>query len=166
MTQLDIYYFSGDNRADEPVTVGSAAALDDVLVDILANPQPHPTVVYAKDRPTVGPMERPDHQVKFDVDPERQVGAVHAFGPGDFAPDPSVNDVDETTAWIAQVKGFGGQTSASLFSDVTLYIDKDTRTEFTKGALLPLAVLRELLHEFMRTGKRPVCVDWEQTDVF
>jgi hypothetical protein len=164
VTELDIYYFSGDNRADEPVTANSATALDDVLADILANPQPHPTVVYAKDRPTVGPLELPDHQIKFDVDPERQVGAVHAFGPGDFAADPPLNDVDETTAWTARVKGSGGR--ASSFSDVTLYIDKDTRTEFPQGAVLPLTVLREVLHEFMRTGKRPVCVDWEQTDVF
>ncbi|WP_415366925.1 Imm1 family immunity protein [Saccharothrix sp. BKS2] len=27
-------------------------------------------------------------------------------------------------------------------------------------------LLRELLHEFMRTGKRPACVDWQQTDIF
>jgi len=48
----------------------------------------------------------------------------------------------------------------------TLYIDRETRTAFPKEATLPLNLLRELLHEFMRTGKRPTCVDWQQTDIF
>jgi hypothetical protein len=48
----------------------------------------------------------------------------------------------------------------------TLYIDRETRTAFPKEATLPLNLLRELLHELMRTGKRPTCVDWQQTDIF
>lgn len=162
MTPLDIYYFSGDNRADEPVTVDSETALDDVLTDILANPQPHPTVVYAQNRPTVGPAELPDHQLKFDLDAEHHVAAVHLFGPKDFLPTETTSDTDDTAAWIAVPR----QAESRIPSGVTLYIDRDTRTEFPQEATLPLNLLRELLHEFMRTGKRPTCVDWQRTDIF
>ncbi len=162
MPPLDIYYFSGDNRADEPVTVDSEAALDDVLTDILANPQPHPTVVYAQNRPTVGPAELPDHQLKFDLDTQHHVAAVHLFGPTDFLPDEAMSGAEDTAAWIALPR----QTDTRVPNRVTLYIDKDTRTAFPKEAALPLNLLRELLHEFMRTGKHPTCVDWQQTDIF
>lgn len=161
MHGLLIYHFSGDNRADEPVTVDSEAVLDDVLTDILANPQPHPTVVYTQNRPTVGPAELPDHQLKFDLDPQHHVAAVHLFGPTDFLPDKATSGAEDTAAWIALPR----QTDTWVPSGVTLYIDRDTRTAFPEEATLPLDLLRELLHEFMRTGKRPTCVDWQQTDI-
>ncbi|MBB5807928.1 hypothetical protein F4560_007696 [Saccharothrix ecbatanensis] len=152
MHGLLIYYFSGDNRADEPVTVDSEVALDDVLSEILANPQPHPTVVYAEIRPTIGLPGLPDHQLKFDLDTQHHVGAVHLFGPKDFLEAGVTSGADDTTAWIALPR----QTDTWVPSDVTLYIDRDT--EFPKEATLQLSLLRELLHEFMRTGKRPICV--------
>ncbi|PSL51420.1 immunity protein Imm1 of predicted polymorphic toxin system [Saccharothrix carnea] len=162
MHGLLIYYFSGDNRADEPITVDSEAALDDVLFDILANSQPHPTVVYVQNRPTVDPTELPDHQLKFDLDIQHDVAAVHLFGPTGFLPDEATSDAEDTAAWIALPR----QTDTRVSSGVTLYIDRDTRTAFPEEATLPLNLLRELLHEFMRTGKRPTCVDWQQTDIF
>lgn len=162
MHGLLIYYFSGDNRADEPITVGSEAVLDDVLTDILANPQPHPTVVYAQNRPMVGPAESPDHQLKFDLDTQHHFAAVHLFGPEDFLPAKVTRGADDTAAWIALPR----QANTWVPSGVTLYIDRDAGTEFPKEATLPLNLLRELLHEFMRTGKRPICVDWQQTDSF
>ncbi|MGM1062749.1 Imm1 family immunity protein [Saccharothrix sp. Mg75] len=58
------------------------------------------------------------------------------------------------------------QTDTWVPSGATLYIDRDTRTAFPEEATLPLNLLRELLHEFMLIGKRPVCVDWQQTDIF
>ncbi|MFI9006809.1 Imm1 family immunity protein [Actinosynnema sp. NPDC053489] len=162
MHGLLIYYFSGDNRADEPVTVNSETALDDALTDILATPQPHPTVVYIRNRPTVGSAELPDHQIKFDLDIQHHVAAVHLFGPRSFLSAEVASGADETTAWIALPR----QADARVPRDVTLYIDRNTRTAFPKEATLPLNLLRELLHEFMRTGKRPACVDWQQTDIF
>ncbi|MGM1062750.1 hypothetical protein [Saccharothrix sp. Mg75] len=101
MHGLLIYYFSGDNRADEPVTVDSEAVLDDVLTDILANPQSHPIVVYTQNRPMVGPAESPDHQLKFDLDIQHHVAAVHLFGPTDFLPDKATSGAENTAAWIA-----------------------------------------------------------------
>ncbi|MDQ2587278.1 Imm1 family immunity protein [Saccharothrix yanglingensis] len=162
MTSLDIYYFSGDNRADEPVTVDDDITLDDVMTDILANPQPHPTVVYAKDRPTIGPAALPDHQLKFDLDTEHYIVAVHVFGPRDFLPADMTGEADATTAWIALPR----QADTRVPNGVTLYIDRDTRTEFPAEAALPLSMLRSLLHEFMRTGKRPTCVGWQRADTF
>lgn len=153
---------SGDNHADEPVTVDDHIALDDVMTDILANPQPHATVVYAKDLPTIGPAELPNHQLKFDLDTQHHVAAVHLFGPKDFRPTEATSDAEDTTAWIALPR----QADTRIPGGVTLYIDRDTRTEFPQEATLPLDLLRELLHEFMRTGKRPTCVDWQQTDIF
>ncbi|GGP45026.1 hypothetical protein GCM10010185_16030 [Saccharothrix coeruleofusca] len=132
------------------------------MADILANPQPHPTVVYAQNRPTVGPAELPDHQLKFDLDAEHHVAAVHLFGPKDFLPTETTSDTDDTAAWIAVPR----QAENRMPSGVTLYIDRDTRTEFPQEATLPLNLLRELLHEFMRTGQRPTCVDWQRTDIF
>ncbi|MEU4802999.1 Imm1 family immunity protein [Actinosynnema sp. NPDC023587] len=162
VTPLDVYYFSGGNRANEPVTVDDDIALDDVMTDILANPQPHPTVVYARDRPTIGPEELPDHQLKFDLDTEHNIAAVHLFCPRGFLPAGMTGEADDTTAWIALPR----QPATPLLTGVTLYIDRDTRTEFPREAALPLSVLRSLLHEFMRTGKRPTCVDWQRTDIF
>lgn len=162
MNGLLIYYFSGDNRADEPVTVKSETALDDVLTDILSNPQPHPTVVYIQNRPTVSLAELPDHQLKFDLDTQHHVAAVHLVGPKDLVPAEVTGDADNSTAWIA----LPSQTNTWVPTGVTLYIDRDTGTAFPEEATLPLNLLRELLHEFMQTGKRPTCVNWQQTDIF
>lgn len=155
---LAVYYFSGDNRGDEPVTVESESALDRVLADVLANEQPHPTVVYAKDRTTTGLADLPDHQIKFDADAEVGVAAIHAFGPHDFV-DPTAASPQGNLAFVTKV-----EPTADV--DVTLYIDKDTRTEFPKDSIIPLGKLRQALGEFLATGRRPTCVDWQETDVF
>ncbi|MEU7481714.1 hypothetical protein AB0A63_37460 [Lentzea sp. NPDC042327] len=57
----------------------SEAKLDQVLADVLANEQPHPTVVYLRDRPKVGALKLPDHQLKFDIDVPHRVAAMHAM---------------------------------------------------------------------------------------
>jgi hypothetical protein len=57
--------------------------------------------VYTKDRPTIGPAELPDHQLKFDLDTEHHIAAVHLFCPADFSAANMTGDADKTTAWIA-----------------------------------------------------------------
>jgi hypothetical protein len=165
MHGLLIYYFSGDNRADEPVTVNSETALDDVLTDILVNPQPHLTVVYAQNRPTdrrsAWPGCRTTNSNLISIT-QHHVAAVHLFGPKDLLLAEVTSDANDTTVWITLPQ----QTDTWVPSGVTLYIDRDTRTEFPKNAILSITLLRELLYEFMRTGKSPTCVDWRQTDIF
>jgi len=106
-------------------------------------------------------QELPDHQLKFDLDTEHHIAAVHLFGPKDFLAADMTGEADDTTAWIALHR----QADIRVPTGVTLYIDRDTRTEFPAKAALPLKVLRDLLHEFMRTGERPICVDWQQTNI-
>ncbi|MFT7841124.1 hypothetical protein Q5530_33730 [Saccharothrix sp. BKS2] len=57
--------------------------------------------MYAQNRPTVGPAELLDHQLKFDLDIRHHVAAVHLFGAKDFLPAEVASGADDTTAWIA-----------------------------------------------------------------
>lgn len=153
---LDLWYFTETRQADDPVTVRSEQELERALEEVLAYKQPHPTPVCAQGRPTFGPLNLPDHQLKFDVDAEAGVGAIHAFGSPDFHGDEAAG------AFYSRVSR---RTPADDVSPAALYIDFDTRTRFPPDAAIPLALLRQALLEFMKTGRRPTCVEWQESDV-
>ncbi len=84
---LDFWYLADTNDADDPVTVESDSDLERVLGEVLEHKQFHPTVVCVKDRPTLGgPLNLPDHQLKFDIDVPRRIAAIHTMGPPSFLP--------------------------------------------------------------------------------
>ncbi len=154
---LELWYFTETNQADDPVTVRSESELERALEELLAYKQPHPTPVCAQDRPTFGPLNLPDHQLKFDVDLEAGVGAIHVFGSPDFHGEGIAQGdfYSRVSQW----------TQDGDASPATLYIDFDTRTKFPPDAAIPLALLRQALRELMETGRRPTCVNWQESDV-
>ncbi|MDX8051246.1 Imm1 family immunity protein [Lentzea sp. BCCO 10_0798] len=180
---LDAYYFTPDNRGREPVTVDSELKLEQMLAEVVANRQPQPTVVYVQGRPRTGLLQLPDHQLKFDIDELHGVAAIHAMGPPSFVTQDSAAVMSEESrdrtgedaengemrAWVTLWKGSHAPAMPApqvAEGDITLYVDVDTRTRFPADAAIPLEKLREALQEFAETGKRPTCVDWQESDVF
>ncbi|SFR25416.1 Immunity protein Imm1 [Lentzea waywayandensis] len=141
---LSVWYFRDVDDDDEPVAVDTDAALDALLDDVLANHQPHPTVVVADGRPTVGALGLPDHQLKFATDRESGTAALYLM------------DAQAHRAW----------TTKSEPATATLWLDRDADIAFPSDSVVSLAQLREALHEFMRTSERPTCVQWQEFDVF
>lgn len=173
---LDAWYYREGNRAEEPVALRSARELLDLTVFLLAHPQPHPTVISARELPTVGPLDDPDRMFKLDV--ADTVGALAYLGP-----EPGVDALvtsDDGTVVLMQAKSGrprdestpwnpGMWTTLAEEPDVDvplLFIDRANRTPFPSDAALPLERIREALAEFAETGQRPSCVQWQQSAVF
>ena len=170
---LDVWYFTDTNAADDPVTVESNSDLERVLAEVLAHKQFHPTVVCVKDRPTLdGPLNLPDHQLKFDVDVSHRIAAIHTMGPSSFLPanfdvHGAVGELPEGVmrAWVTK-GSYSDSTTVGPTCSAELFVDFDTRTRFPADAGISLEKLREALEEFGETGLRPTCVDWQDSDVF
>ncbi|GLY51050.1 Imm1 family immunity protein [Lentzea sp. NBRC 102530] len=141
---LTVWYFRDVDDDDEPVSVDTDTALDALIDDVLANEQPHPTVVVADGRPTVGALNLPDHQLRFAADVESGTAALYLM------------DARSQRAW----------TTKAAPAATTLWLDRDADIEFPGDSAVSLLVLREALHEFMRTAQRPTCVQWQESAVF
>ncbi|MEU7475313.1 Imm1 family immunity protein [Lentzea sp. NPDC042327] len=146
---LEFWYYHGDNRADEPVAVATAAELDEVLTHVANHPQPHPAQIAARELPKFGVLEIPDRMFKLDA--RHGFGALHFVGP-----DPE-STTDEIGYWVTR----GAEPPAAV---PTLYVDKDNKTEFPRNAAIRLDQVRDALLEFQRTGSRPTCVEWQVTE--
>ncbi|MBP2334686.1 hypothetical protein JOF41_000864 [Saccharothrix coeruleofusca] len=158
---LNIWYYRDDGGAgDQPQVVTTPEALDQVLDYILDHPQPHPPVITVRDRPRLLDGRYPDHEVKVDADRRAGVGAMLCSGPADFAPDTDTSG-DHGGGWITL-----DRTDRLPEDTPALYMDKATRTRFPANALVPLPLWRQALHELLKTGTRPTCVQWQDTDVF
>ncbi|MEU4806358.1 Imm1 family immunity protein [Actinosynnema sp. NPDC023587] len=158
---LTIWYYRHDGRdGEDPEVVSTPDALDRILDYILDHPQPHPPVLTVRDRPRLMDGRYPDHEVKIDADRDAGLGAVLCSGPADFAPDATVTGGDGGS-WMTLARG----THPPHDTTPALYMDKATRTEFPSDALLPLALWRKSLHELLQTGRRPTCVQWQDTDL-
>ncbi|USX50918.1 Imm1 family immunity protein [Lentzea sp. HUAS12] len=178
---LNFWYFTDTNDADDPVTVESDSDLERVLGEVHAHEQFHPTVVCVKDRPTLeGPLNLPDHQLKFDIDVPHRIAAIHTMGPPSFLP-ADVRDrqsseqhssaegmpEDVMRAWVT--KGSYARATAVRLADdheIDLFVDFDTRTRFPADAAISWGKLREALKELAETGLRPTCVDWQESDIY
>ncbi len=178
---LDFWYFTDTNDADDPVTVQSDSDLERVLDEVFTHKQFHPTVVCVKDRPTLdGPLNLPDHQLKFDIDVPHRIAAIHTMGPSSFLPADNRVQVHAEghgdaegipegmmQAWVT--KGSYAQATATGPADdheADLFVDFDTRTRFPADAAISWEKLREALKELAETGLRPTCVDWQESDIF
>lgn len=146
---LDVWYYHGGNRADEPEAVRTTSELDRVLTYVVDHPQPHPTQIAARELPRFGVLEIPDRMFKLDVD--RGFGALHYVGP-----DPA-GEAGSFGYWVT----LAGEP---VQNPPTLYVDKDNKTEFPPDAVILLDQVRDALLEFQRTGSRPTCVQWQATD--
>lgn len=159
---LNIWYYRADGRGDgdEPEVVTTQEVLDRILDYILDHPQPHPPVLTVRDRPRLMDGRYPDHEVKVDANRHAGIGAILCSGPQDFAPDAHVSE-ESGGSWMSL-----SLTPRQPRSAPALYMDKATRTEFPDNAVVPLELWRAALHELLETGKRPTCVQWQETDVF
>ncbi|WP_367134024.1 Imm1 family immunity protein [Saccharothrix sp. HUAS TT1] len=72
-----------------------------------------------------------------------------------------IDSDDAGGVWVARCESWEPPADAP-----PLYIDKAVMTEFPRHAVLPLDLWREALHEFMRTGRRPTCVEWDVSAVY
>ena len=161
---LDVWYHLAEAPSDLPRTLRSESELAEVLAYVLVNHQPNPPVFVARERPRVGRRGRPDHQVKVDADGAGGVGAILAMGPRDFVPESAPDFVGTSPdggVWVAECKSWEPPADAP-----PLYVDKAVMTRFPRHAVLPLDLWREALHEFMRTGRRPTCVEWDVSAVY
>ena len=173
---LDAWYFSEGNRAEEPVAVRSTQELFDLTMFLTMHPQPHPTVISARELPTVGPLDDPDRMFKLDV--ADAVGALAYLGPKPgfdvvFATEDGVGMVVELKS--GSLKGEPAPWDPGMWTTLAeepvadvppLFIDRANRTPFPSDAALPLGRIREALAEFAETGQRPRCVQWQQSAVF
>ncbi|MFB9902782.1 Imm1 family immunity protein [Allokutzneria oryzae] len=102
--------------------------------------------VYAKP----GSAEDRRRYVKIDVNREHKIGALCYVGPRD-------EDSTEIGTWV---------TKGSTREDGVppLYVDRGTKREFPRNAVVPLDKLHEALSEFRSTGRRPRCVSWQESD--
>lgn len=146
---LDIWYYHGENRADEPECVRTASELDRVLAYLVDHAQPHPTQIAARELPRFGVLEIPDRMFKLDVD--KGFAALHYVGP-----DPT-GDTDQFGFWVTRAIEPADDAP-------TLYVDKDNKTQFPRDAVILLEQVRDALLEFQRTGSRPTCVQWQVAD--
>lgn len=151
---IDVYYYGHGGDPAVPVPVRSAEELDRVLDFISTTAQPNPSVLVARERPRIGPRAKPDHHVKIDVDGAARLGAICFVGPHSDAPDGY-----DSAAWVTR-------TVEAVQDAPPIYLDKATRTEFPRDAVVPFALVREALHEFRETGERPTCVQWQLSDVY
>ncbi|MBB5801261.1 hypothetical protein F4560_001029 [Saccharothrix ecbatanensis] len=159
---MNIWYYRDDSCGDggEPEVVTTQEALDRILDYIQDHPQPHPPVLTVRDRPRLMDGRYPDHEVKIDANRHAGIGAILCSGPADFAPDADVSG-EGGDSWMSLAPTVHPRTSAPA-----LYMDKATRTKFPDNAVVPLELWRAALHELLETGKRPTCVQWQETDVF
>lgn len=156
---LDAWYYRADDvsrPANEPVAVTSSSELKELVEYLLTHEQPHPTQIIARERPRVGPYDEPDTLIKLAVASQTRMGALLFLSPASWEP-PADGD---TTTGVFATRSEHPDTSAP-----TLYIDTDTRTSFPKNAALPIDQVLAALEEFRRTGERPTCVAWQDSDV-
>nr|BFE99296.1 hypothetical protein GCM10020241_09720 [Streptoalloteichus tenebrarius] len=85
---------------------------------------------------------------------EMTVGAISFMGD-----DPDRPGDEHAGAWVTT-------TDQPVRDAPVLYLDKHVPVVFPADAVLPLDVVRRAVHEFRKTGERPRCVRWQESDVF
>ncbi|SHG77402.1 Imm1 family immunity protein [Streptoalloteichus hindustanus] len=123
------------------------AALDRVIAAAVGNGYYHNPTALVLERPTFGPLQFPDHGLKFDVDPDQRVAALVWVGPGFDQP------------WMT--------LSNTPLPKVDLYRDLGIGLRFPANATITLDQLRAAAHEFHESGgHRPTCVEWQEAEGF
>ncbi|SHF94332.1 hypothetical protein SAMN05444320_105568 [Streptoalloteichus hindustanus] len=64
---IEVYHYSHAGHPEKPVIARTPVEPDRILDEILAADQPHPPVMYVRERPKFGPDHQPDHQLKIDA---------------------------------------------------------------------------------------------------
>ncbi|GDY33642.1 Imm1 family immunity protein [Gandjariella thermophila] len=150
---IDVYYYGHEGDPAVPAVARSFEDLDRIVGQIAAVEQANPPVLVAQERPKYGPRRKPDHQIKIDLNGWAQVGAISYVGPAPDAPEGAIG------SWVTRA-------DREIEAAPTLYLDKATRTEFPRNAVLPLDLVRQALQEFRETGERPSCVGWQEFEVW
>ncbi|WP_394621276.1 Imm1 family immunity protein [Lentzea sp. JNUCC 0626] len=151
---LDVWYYRDDDTdgAKTPASVTSRSELEELLEYMLAHRQPHPPQVVARERPRVGPRQKPDTLIKVDVAFPERMGALMFLSPKSWEPPAA----DGTPQGIYVTRNESPSSNAP-----TLFIDKDVRAEFPPNAALPVDRILAALEEFRQTGELPTCVTWQ-----
>ncbi|MFI0468400.1 Imm1 family immunity protein [Saccharopolyspora sp. 5N102] len=99
---------------------------------------------YVWDRPhDMSTDDRPGHQLRVNVDESAAWGAIN---------------------FVAEGEGGGAWDTHNPEppADVpTVWFDATTPTPFERSAVLPIDSIRDAVVEFCRTGRRPVCLQWQ-----
>lgn len=152
---LDVWYYRDNVTAqgENPTSVTSSAQLDELLEYMLEHEQPHPPQIVARERPRVGPRDKPDTLIKLDLDLRKRMGALMFLSP---------------KSWEPPVEGSGPQGIYVTLNEAPdpdapeLFIDKAVRAPFPADAGLPVERILAALEEFRQTGELPTCVAWQR----
>lgn len=142
--RLDAYYRK--EHADDVRILASSEDIDQLIDDLMSGPANHNLAqLHSLDRPLL-PSGYPDHELMVGVNRNLQVGLL-AFMDGDVGN-------------IFTVGGPGGNTEMN-------YYLAGHRMEYPENIEIPVALVREAVKEFLRTGGSiPTCVEWKTSDAW
>ncbi|MCX5105614.1 Imm1 family immunity protein [Streptomyces sp. NBC_00053] len=141
--RVQAYY--REQHADEPLVVRTPEDVD-ALIDALANgPEFENLAVLHSSERELLPSGFPDHEFMVGADGERQVGVL--------------SFMDEKNFVSLGSSGSGG-------AEVSYFVVENP-TEFPATAEIPLALVRQAAKEFLSSGgRRPMCVQWQEPEVW
>ncbi|MES9511481.1 Imm1 family immunity protein [Streptomyces sp. NPDC000609] len=142
-SRADAYY--REQHADEPSVVRTSEDVD-ALIDALATgPEFENLAVLHSSERELLPSGFPDHEFMVGVDGKRQVGVL--------------SFMDE--------KNFVSLGSSGSDGVEVSYFVVENPTEFPVTAKIPLSLVRQAVKEFLSSGgRRPMCVQWQEPEIW
>ncbi|MEU6682828.1 Imm1 family immunity protein [Streptomyces sp. NPDC046832] len=142
MTNRRVQGYYRREHGDKPVLLQGSSDVDDLIEALRAGrPSENLASLHHMERPLM-PAGVPDHELLVGVDAGAQVGVLAFMDDGNFVSlDPSKQR---------------GEVTYSIMGNAT---------EFPEGSEIPIALVRQAVHEFMSSGgQRPTCVQWQEPD--
>lgn len=142
-SRVDAYY--REQHADEPSVVRTSEDVD-ALIDALATgPEFENLAVLHSSERELLPSGFPDHEFMVGVDGERRVGVLSFMD-------------DKNFVSLGSSGGNGVEVS---------YFVVESPTEFPVTAEISLALVRQAVKEFLSSGgQRPMCVQWQEPEIW
>jgi Immunity protein Imm1 len=132
-------------HTDDPVIISTPEGMDRVIDDLLAGDWEHSVAaVYLRERP-LNAAGVPDHELLVAVDADTGLGALFLNAPG------------ETHSLYSK-----GTTQQP---DDVLYYYMGSERDFPHDSEIPVDAVRHAAKEFLATGKRPTCVQWQPNGI-
>lgn len=121
----------------------------DVLRAVLSGERARGAFLYVWDRPFDKTTDaRPGHQMRVNLDATGQRGAINYVVEGEHG-----------GAWDTLNPHPSAEAS-------TVWFDATTPTPFRSSAVLPVSEIQQAVEEFVRTGRRPERVQWQQAQSY
>ncbi|MDQ0989392.1 Imm1 family immunity protein [Streptomyces sp. V3I7] len=144
MTHGRVQAYYRREHGDNPVLLQNPSDVDALIDALLASrSSENLAALHSLDRSLV-PAGVPDHELLIGADGDRQVGVLGFMDDANFVS-------------LGPSKG-EGDISYSIMGNVT---------EFPISSEIPIALVRQAVKEFLSTGgQRPVCVQWQEPEVW